>query len=288
MLKKLDGVSLEIDFDDEGFLSSVGRQQVSLLLTAHESKKKIESVFSNSYDVPSMNIEDTLLFLHKKGVISFANDAKSKIERMNRIPFDNVCPGAISFSDGKFVFDFTIPKGIELCHLVEVLLLLHGYYKEYGPSSRENSLVYTALEEAFIISKMQQSKIREIADYGSFPDFFSEFKKSVDLIGDDQAISGSVINFNYDCLVVFLQIGHRNEDGSIFGCFGTHLVDIVKAYCVALINTYGNGGEYDVSGFDALNLSLYKIYDCLVSARVWLEARKYDRAKRKVLGTDKK
>ena len=83
------------------------------------------------------------------------------------------------------------------------------------------------------------------------------------------------ITFEDGKLTCQLQIGHPSEEGSVKGCFPTHLVDFVielhQHYNVLIPSR-----ETDM------------VITKLEEARLWLEKRKIDREKRGVLQTDNK
>ncbi len=82
------------------------------------------------------------------------------------------------------------------------------------------------------------------------------------------------ITFENGKLTWQLQVGHPNEEGSVSGCFNTHLVDFV----IELQQHYQS-----IMPCRENALVITKLEE----ARLWLEKRKMDREKRGVLQTDK-
>jgi len=76
-------------------------------------------------------------------------------------------------------------------------------------------------------------------------------------------------------LTAQLQVGHPNQEGSVTGCFPTHLVD-------ALIELHKFYNE-QIPSYETT-----KAIEKLQEAWLWLNMRKLDREKRGVLQTDGK
>ena len=189
-----------------------------------------------------------------------------KIAAMNAIPINQI-HNFFLWENGLFeVFSLTETNSPSLANLIKALVLLQEYYNK-AAGSRENSIVLTKLDEAWLYA-LESDIVPETPGY---KDALSMAIPKVQQINRHLCFDGNKFT-------VQIQIGHPEEQGSIYGCFNTHWLDALTHFCEVLI---------DLAGYKEEKKLLIKCYDRLFEAGLWLNKRHIDRRDRGVLNTDK-